>query len=487
MDTPATSRINATIPQETTYNADDRRSTKAEVIELFLNRFPNFSEYARLHNLNVSVNSSGSMFNLTTACSLLLGDKLTDILADDGGQVDAMKRNSLHGSLTNLSEGLEYAKFPQHSNYARNLTGLLDSQSIEGLQLEMTKQTGLYGSLTNLNEDLEYSKFPQHSNYARNVTGLLNSQSIDASIHSMQQRTSDDRSLPDIVGELRRRDLLRQPFQMTSKSDDSSSAEELRNTSQHPVPPNRRVTAGAVDALEKELEAMGMGWACSLLKKSKETSALSTSSSSRSEHDVSHGRRRAPRPMSWKTNSVENREITVDPDIIEIEDEPKPSTSKDPMLNDSETRQVSLKQFLASELMKHSSTSSSSWSSSIDSSLASVYLKSFLARSASGDPSGSITGRRSNQPERQRTSTPVQDSVSASNGTNRKKSPENELDPTRSQSDQTEKLFSGESHISSVRNCSSDTDITLGSSPNEVQRHRRFEARSVSANMKLSL
>lgn len=445
VDTPATSRINATITHNETATLNKTKTLGSNVVELFYNRFPAFSEYARAHNLDLSVDSSGSMLNITAAVNVLLGDKGFDV---DGSQVDAMKYRSFHESLKSLSSttNMEYMKFPPHTDYARNVPGLLDSRSLEGFL----------------------------------------SMEVDAPVNLSRPQNTEERndsSLIDVIGELQKRNLMKEALALAALNPKNSSETNSSSTS--------------VDALEKELERMGINWASSMLKKSKETNALSSTSSSKSStHEISAGnRRRSIKPVSpSKSKTGDNSKATVsnsflDPELTAIERETQqPNTSKEQSLNATETKPVNLKQFLARELMKHSSTSSSS--SSIDSSLASIYLKSFIGTPS--NPSTPLTGTRPQSHEKQRTSTPV--NVSGSGGTRGpsadQKNGSTDLQENFESGNLTDRLFSGESRLSSVRSHNSDTDITFGSkerSIDEEQRHKQFEAIAIPASLHLNL
>lgn len=453
VDTPATSRINTTVAQQDISQGTNdlpQRTKRSEIIGLFYNRFPAFSEYARANNLDMSVDSSGSMLNITAAASLLLGDNLDKVLDIDAGQVDALKYRSLHQSMKSLSidEGatsLDYNKFPTHREYARSEPGLLDSRSLEGL-LSMEVDTAVGLSRTSNRDEC------------------------------------NDSSLMDIVGEMRRRNMLREALALGA----SSASTQNQNASS---------MSSSIDELVAELQNVGINWASSMLKKSIETNALSSSSSSSSKsHDKSQNRKRviSKTETPAMNETADNIKATtsnsfVDPNLTAIEIAKRGALAtaaipEEPKLDTSESRPVNLKEFLARELMKHSSTSSMS-SSSIDSSMVSIYLKSLNSSNPSTPAANGQTL------DKQRTSTPVHDSAlltRVSSAAARKASSPDAIEPT---GDLTEKLFSGESRLSSVRNHSSDTDITFEreTSIDEAQRHRNFEALSIPANLHLNL
>lgn len=453
VDTPGTSRINATITHNESTTAN---KTNANIVELFYNRFPAFSEYAQAHNLDMSVDTSGSMLNITAAVNALLGDRVLDI---DGSQLDALKYRSFHESHKSLSStaaNMEYMRFLPHTDYARNVPGLLDSRSLEGLL----------------------------------------SMEIDAPVNLTQTQNTEERndsSLVDIIGELKKRNLMKEALALASVR---SSTDDLRKKQ---TASGTNSSSTSVDALEKELQKMGINWASTMLKKSKETNALSSSSSSKSSaHDISGGNRRRSikpgspsenrKPKIWDNSKMMGVNSFLDPELTAIERETPANASKAESLNATETKPVNLKQFLARELMKHSSTSSSS---SIDSSLASIYLKSFIGTPS--NPSTPATATRSQSHEKQRTSTPVNVSglgatrVPSADG---QKNGSTEIQQNYESGNLTDRLFSGESHLSSVRSHVSETDITFGSkepSFDEEEKHKQFEAKAIPANLHLNL
>lgn len=454
VDTPATSRINnSTLPQpEANQTADDQqqRAKHAEIMDLFYKRFPAFNEYARAHNLDGSVNSSGSMLNITAAASLLLGNQFEKMLHIDESQMEALKYRSLHQSNKSFSiddlgaTSLDYNKFPSHHEYARSEPGLLDSRSIEGFQ----------------------------------------SMDIDAPVDFQRMQQRDDRndsSLVDIVSELQKRNMLKEALALAPSALPRQRKGDTSSTS------------GSIDALVAELQNVGIHWASSMLKKCNETNALESSSSSA---DLSQNRRRPPNKADTVAmNRTDHTKATsstsfVDPNMTTIDRTATAAKiSQDSALNTSEHQPVSLKQFLARELMKHSSTSST-LSSSIDSSMMSIYLKSFVGKSSPSDPSTPAAGGRSQTLDKQRTSTPVHISSSTmarAESTETRKNSSSEALETNG--DLTGKLFSGESHLSSVRSHCSDADNTFDhdGAMDEAERHKQFEALIIPAELHLNL
>lgn len=421
VDTPATSRLNAT---DTNCNNDQllkksdslKNMPDNEVLKFLYNQFPNFKDYIMSNGYlsNASINDS---VEVTAATSAILGDKLENLFVVD---VPA--------------EFLEYQKFSS------------ETKNNEIVKIPKESQ-------------IAYKKFPSHFQYAQTASGLLDSQSID------RADLSDNTSLPDVLSELKARNIIDHSFEGVSSGEGSfkdllaipTNVKNIESKSQKKTDfPSDSVSQN----LEHDLNSVGLKWATTILRKSKEISTSSSSISSnhegRSERSL---QRRSPKKISNSLKNSGNKSFN---------DEKNENIADNTSVRTEETqmKSMNLKEFLARELLKHSSMSSSS----PDSSLASIFLKSFL------EPSKDCASKSETSPNRgtdkHRTSTPVQNSneskvdskinSSIKSSTVRRNLSENETSLPITATNDLSKFFSGGSHLSSVR--SNSTDSTAASS-----------------------
>lgn len=408
VDTPATSRLNATADFTTAEqtivptNGDAMNETQSmTILHLLYKQFPDFHEYLR--------------------------------------------------SISNIAQASETTDPSVNVDKLLNIESALSALNYQSFHKGQTHQETQVSSSSTLN--LAYQKFPSHAEYAREVSGLLDSQSID----QMQTSESSSSSLPDILMELKARNL-KHSFELVPVDDSNiNDIEKICQKIPSASTVEKQGSGSLSDSLVKDLRDMGISWASSMIKKSKQAKQLSlssTSTSSVSESAINsnhHGskklsplRKKSPRKSSGSSFIEMKASSTDNVNQTNIAGDGKP---------------VNLKDFLARELMKHSSTSSSD-----DSSLASIFLKSFLGHSPSihsvtlpalNTPTGSRNA------DKQRTSTPVHGETSSedrrSNGF-KKLSPRFDspsfiptVDDTQSNAmNLTGKMFSGESHLSSV-------------------------------------
>lgn len=464
VDTPATSRLNAT----TDLNAADHTAidaalelqlqNRATFEQLLYNHFPDFQEYAAsAPNL---LQASDSM-----DASTILGEKLEKLLEISGRHTNEMKYK-MFGAIC------------------------------EGTSTPANNQTSL-----------NYQQFPSHTEYAKDTAGLLDSQSINQCLSSSEQndtrkdQTTDESSLPDIVNELKKRNILRKSFELDScdgATDGPENATAIGNVADH-----------LSDTLERELHGLGISWASSMLKKSKHVSIVSSSSttSSASANDSRAARRLHAKPKSHK--SPQKPQTAANDGPAGAKDDKAVSTVSQ-LDGDITARPINLKEFLARELMKHSSSSSSSSISCNDSSIASIFLKSCLGNSSSNQSSTQLTIPRANAIDKQRTSTPVAGESSSGqrsmNSYKKSSSPQPphsihrnyphavEESEANVSNDLTGKLFSGESHLSSVRINNSDGSTSDAADPfntspilhAEQRKHDEFDALITPLNVKLN-
>lgn len=490
VDTPQTSRniTDVNVGEHTSTSImKGHLSQSADQDQLTYNKFPNFQEYCRINQNANSSAANNISISLTPSTSLILGENV-DRLLQVSSEIKALNYKSYQSNasteksaLNNSTQtALSYEQFPPHSEYAKSVSGLLDSQSIDRIQLS------------------------------------------DASTGSDNKNHSRNSSLPDIVSELKKRNLLTHSFEIDSEEEDADTDNILRikgidepalGGEQNGI---KRISSESTnswsDTLEQELKNLGILWASSMMKKSKKQNAITTSSSSLAESndnsvktthrspskpkspskDAKKSLRRTPQSSSQKKDSFVDAALTLSAG----------NTSQPAAVNQTDSdiisRPVNLKEFLARELLKHSSMSSSS----SDSSLASIYLKSFLGYSSSSPQNGLL----STPMPQHRTSTPVNNSsadVRSQNSGGRESEHSKQLqfddhkrkgDGERSlkSGDLTEKLFSGESHLSSVRiNSSSSTDEVTEFNTikhrSEQQKHKQFEDLMAPTNLKLAV
>lgn len=473
VDTPATSRLNATADlnaaDHTTIDAtlELQMQNRAAFKQMLYNHFPDFQEYARSTS-NAAHGMDSMSVNMTPTASSNLGEKLEKLLEISDQHAKEMKYKIFEAACeaSSTSGGnqtsLSYKQFPTHTEYAKDTPGLLDSQSINQCQ----------------------------SSSDHNDT--------------QKEQTTDDSSLPDIVNELRKRNILRDGFGMDSYDGHKSGAENASASG--------NVGDSLSDTLERELHGLGISWASSMLKKSKRVSTVSSSSttSSASAND-SHTARR-PHPKTKKNPSPQKPQLTSDnvaaAGASEDAKDDKALSTVSQLDGDTSTKPINLKEFLARELMKHSSSSSTSSISCNDSSIASIFLKSCLGNSSSNHSSTQLQMPRAI--DKQRTSTPVAGESSSGhrsmNSYKKSSSPQPpqldyrtfppaiEESDANASNDLTGKLFSGESHLSSVRINHSDgstSDTAVPSNTNtilqtEQRKHDEFDALITPANVKLN-
>lgn len=478
VDTPATSRLNATADlnaaELTTIDAaavHELQQNRAAFKQLLYNQFPDFQEYA-----------ANAITDVTPSGSTILEDKLEKLLEISGQHTNEMKYKLFAATVnaeapsTSLRDSIQtnfdYQQFPTHTEYAKDTPCLLDSQSINQFQLSSDGSNG-----------------SGHS-------------------HAPKDQTTDESSLPDIVNELKKRNILRESFEMESN-------EDQLNRQNASTAVNKTTFDSLSDTLEQELHGMGIGWASSMLKKTKQVSTVSSSSttSSASAND-SHMARRSHQKSKNQIASPPQKAASnpIDVDASENANDDKSTTLVTQTDADTTSKPINLKEFLARELMKHSSSSSSSSLSlsCSNSSLASIFLKSYLGNSSSIHSNTPDMPRQNNN-EKQRTSTPVAGELSSGHRSlisfykkssspqppqldHRSLPPHDESDANAS-TDLTGKLFSGESHLSSVRINNSDVSTSDTAAPSktntilqaaEHRTHDEFDALIGSTNVKLN-
>ncbi|XP_055294791.1 uncharacterized protein LOC129564663 [Sitodiplosis mosellana] len=421
VDTPVTSRLNATdmtnVIETTTKNGSIKLAPDDEALKLLYKAFPNFKEYIKA-NPDISQLSLASVNeSIATGTSSVLTDT----------------------KLVKLLEGVQTDDF----NY-RTFQG--DRPDLDSIQLNESELA------------LSYKKFPTHSEYAKSVPGLLDSQSIEQVDLSDATETSNS-SLPDIVNELKSRKILEHSFEEAKDKggnlDDLLVIHSNRKTSSLTTLPNDEVFS---DALENELNDMGLAWVSAELKKSKAVGASTSQSSDSSNHGDKSRQPSSPvKPKAAKrtfqkmNQSKATNDSFVDKNLVATHTGTveRNATTSQPTDPESLAKSIKLKDFLARELLKHSSISSSS-----DSSMVSIFLKSFL-----GPTSGCMPETPQNRGvDKQRTSTPVDHSSDGKDSGSRKvyRTSSTIQDSNKNQTE-SPTFFSNDSQISSVRMSTTDS------------------------------
>lgn len=427
VDTPATSRLNAT---DLTCAGNDIRNTSAtknitenEIMTFLYNHFPNFKDYVK-SNESASLLSTATVdenFDITQRASIILGEKLEKILGGNDTEMLEYRRNNNEKpaqtnerAINNDEQNMSYSKFPTHSEYIQS-DHMVDTKPTDGLQL------------SDLSEPT-------------------------------------DSTLPDIVSELKSRNIFVGPLR-----DRAALFEQLEGTQLVKFIQNA-TTDGLSASLENDLKTIGFNWVTTMMKKTKAAAQLSTSSESSDQNEkhrsplklrsqLSNGHDNNGNVEKCDSNSFIDRNIAVP---IRPTESSRTTEQTEP---DIHCKPTNLKDFLARELLKHSSMSSMS----SDSSLGSIFLKSFLGRS------GSVSDERQSTPQQRekdkhRTSTPVQHvsgngkSISSSNSRSSVVGISGEQkDDAGNSNDLTPKFFSGESNLSSVGLSSIDSGGTMSS------------------------
>lgn len=417
VDTPATSRLNATdatnLNDTTLKNSFVKLAPENDVLKLLYIAFPNFKDYIKSNSSAsqlsmVTVNESG---DATVEPSMNLDEKLGKLLEPSGSHVDQFKYKTFEGE----------DQRPQ-----------IDSKLLDESAVHMS-----------------YAKFPTHSEYAKSVSGLLDSQSID----DIENTNS---SLPDIVNELKNRKILEHSFEEAEDST-GGNLEDLLLIRSAPkynsclTTQTKNQDMSLSDVLENDLNSMGLSWVSAELKKSKAiASSTSVSSDSGAEKTLQSTNKHTlspVKPKSAKRNyqKMNQSKITndsfVDKNIIATNTGIIEATvTTQPTDSEAIAKSINLKEFLARELLKHSSMSSS------DSSLTSMFLKSYLGQSTvlSETPNRGI--------DKHRTSTPVDHSSEGKESSGKKIGRTSTTKHTQNNKTDSPTFFSNDSReLSSVR------------------------------------
>lgn len=367
---------------------------------------------------------------------------------------------------TGNSTAMQIQPFLTYSRYAsENASALVCNDTLLTTDVTAGTTGGRAGHAPNETADngtangIQIRPFQAHADYVHGVSGLCTSASIQAAVGSHGNVSNDSTdSFPDVEAELKRRNLLLRPFQTfsSSSSDDELAPPRTANEPTSVAAPPARTAAlstSSSDNLEADMNRIGLNWASSMIRKNRQAqqplpNALSSSTSTdadRSERPVIAA---ASKPITTAGTGVEKPHRTP-VTAATTDNQSMNSTNRGQPLN--------LKDFLARELLKRS-TSLSTSSVHDDSTMASLFLRSLLGSSAgtnSSDPMSSA--RDTGQPngghhasERHRTSTPVRMAAGVDTASTSRRG---NTDASAASASQTPngQLFSGESGMSSVR------------------------------------
>ncbi|XP_065079663.1 interaptin [Ochlerotatus camptorhynchus] len=334
------------------------------------------------------------------------------------------------------ARALGYEGFPNYQQYVRE-------QNLEVTRYDPEKTcTSRLNELLEVSDksDLRYQKFPVPAP-EMNVTEETLKGSVNGKKPELESNSSSSTSLPDVVAELKLRNIIDKSFDNSlddsNRSTPNSGSLEFLHPQQKtnksptkkkqtdfPKTPDRSVSETTA-SLERDLNQLGLRWASTMLKKNQQALLQdhSSSSSLSQAEDIRRGTGRKPKPL--------------------------PSLPNEP--NDSlaaSGRPLNLKEFIARELMIRTHSDLNSLSDS--SSPCSLLLRSLLDISNINASTPELLTQTTTDRNIQRTSTPV--ATKSSSGTPR----ENEGGGTKDGSlNATNGLFSGESRISSVHMSSS--------------------------------
>lgn len=428
VDTPATSRLNTSVQVPAVQNSapqakpstnlqDTSTELKDHQAEKITYRmFPSFEKYAQMNNLDAT--------QFDPEFSLQFEKELNEFI-----------------NLAKEGKNINYEEFTSFNQYIAKSTTCDSKEAAEELLASL--------KLANLS----FKKFPNRKEYLNKMgiseSDLLNSQSLDNVENSKQsENSSSSSSLMNIENELKLRNILTKPFRQHFDQQSDDKVSSLIGSSSKNLQIHKKLTeiSGIIEFtstdeqssnLEEDLKRMGINWPSAMRKKTLETQALSSSTSSNVE------RQSVPTPR--RKNKTANRSS-------ENNFQKRAEISQDTTLRTEDGgQQLNLREFLKKELLKRTATSSSF--SFSDDSVASSILRSILGSMTPSD--GHQTNKSKDMGvrtlERHKTSTPMasQSVSSAKVG-------------SKSQAGSTSiQLFSGESKLSSVHFGNNTTDDDL--------------------------
>ncbi|XP_055605477.1 titin homolog [Uranotaenia lowii] len=323
------------------------------------------------------------------------------------------------------ARALGYEGFPNYEEYIQR-ENLEDTR----YDLERTNLSRL-NELLNMTGSSDILKYRKYSAPAPEMNITEDTSKEGESVDNKRKpqacsNSSSSASLPDVIAELKLRNLVDKSFNIyvddsNRSTPDSGSLEIIQPVPIVERPSSRKGNdhSDATESLERDLQKLGLRWASSMLKKNQEVLRDQSSSSSLSA-------------------TVERR-----------------SNTRNTKLNDQNESgaPLNLKQFIARELMIRTQTDLNSLSDS--SSPGSFLLRSLLDISNINTSTPELLTHTTTDKNVQRTSTPVATKSSISTPRDQRGGPSNGVGGGRDTGanatlDGTGGLFSGESRISSV-------------------------------------
>ncbi|XP_055903572.1 formin-J isoform X2 [Eupeodes corollae] len=413
VDTPATSRLNTSLHapsvQEQVLKNNDHRND-----QITYRQFPTFEKYVRMNNLD--------MTQFDPEFSIQLEKEFNEFI-----------------NFARVGKAAEYAEFASFTKYISNSS---HSESKEAA-------VELLASLKLAN--LSFKRFPTQKEYLAKIgvsdSDLLDSRSFDnlESSKKLNSNSSSESSLLNIEKELQLRDIISKPFQQQPLQRDNGekgsssitgSSINVQSRQQADISGIRQFTLISSDEkstnLEEDLKKMGLKWPSTMKKKTIETQALSSSTSSNFEQSAFTPKRKTFNFTQGSENSMQNKVQTAQDTTTLTEDS---------------GQKLNLREFLKKELLKRTVTSSSL--SFSDDSVASSILRSILGsiNSSGGQQQPNEVGVPTL--DRHKTSTPMASQSISSNKVGSKSHGETS----------SVQLFSGESRLSSVHFNNNSTDV----------------------------
>ncbi|XP_055640632.1 uncharacterized protein LOC129778024 [Toxorhynchites rutilus septentrionalis] len=361
--------------------------------------------------------------------------------------------------LLDYARSIGYEGFPVYDEYVRREN--LESTRYDPEKTSQSKLNELL-EVTGKSDLLRYQKFPVPAP-EMNITGeTLKGSTLggENSLPGAASNSSSSASLPDVVAELKRRNIIDKSFESLDDSN-RSTPNSLEITA---VPPVRkspmkkkhtkkandmttnRTSSEVTESLERDLNTLGLRWASSMLKKNQELQLLQDHSSSSSLSLADDIRRAAAAGRKQKSNTTGDL------------DESQPHAGKP----------LNLKEFIARELMIRTQSDLNSLTNS--SSPCSVLLKSLLDISHINTSTPELLTQTTDK-NIQRTSTPVATKSSSSASRENGGGAARDASITLSNG-----LFSGESRLSSVRMSSSSGEehkLTIPNARLDVDKYRK--------------
>ncbi|KAL1402178.1 hypothetical protein pipiens_006201 [Culex pipiens pipiens] len=317
------------------------------------------------------------------------------------------------------ARALGYEGFPNYEEYLRREN--LDGTRFDPEKTSLSRLNELL-EVTGKSDQLRYQKYPLPAPEINVTEDTLKIGEKQSGTDPGESNSSSSASLPDVVAELKLRNIIDKSFNNSlddsnrSTSDDSEVVKIVQPVPQVEKSPSKRKLSKkqdeATESLGRDLNQLGMKWASSMLRKNQEVLNDHSSSSS----------------------------LSLAEDLLR----------KKPSSNEAASgKPLNLKEFIARELMIRTHSDLNSLSDS--SSPCSLLLKSLLDISHINTSTPELLTQTTTDKNVQRTSTPVAASKSSS-GTPREI---NNGTAEGSLANLTAGLFSGESRISSVHQSSS--------------------------------